>query len=86
MIYLCIVTNLYLNIYPILGQSDQDYYLAELDNKEIHLLEVKDLHSEKEEDPLIPKETPLPKEKIEFERHDESFFFYTCLPILLSIL
>ena len=72
MIFLSMLSILYLNIYPILGgTAGRDYYLAEMDNKELHLLEVQDLQHEKEEqptiqeeeDPVIPSDTPLQKEK-----------------------
>ena len=71
MIFLCLVSIFYLNIYPILGTADRDSYLAEMENKEIHLLEVEDLQPGKEEGPSIqeeeypvtPSDTPLQKEK-----------------------
>ena len=71
MIFLCMVSIFYLNIYPILGTADRDSYLAEMENNEIYLLEVEDLQPEKEEvpsiqeeeDPIIPRDTPLQKGK-----------------------
>ena len=65
--FLCMVSILYLNIYPILGKADGEYYLAEMDNGETHLLEVED-QPEKDgkpsiQDPLIKTDTPHKKEK-----------------------
>ena len=59
MIFLSIVSILYLIIYPIHGKADRDHYLAEMDNKEIHLLEVEDLHPETEESSIQEEEYPV---------------------------
>lgn len=59
MILLRMVSILYLNIYPIHGKADRDYYLAEMDNKELNLLEVEDLTPEKKEYSIQEEEYPV---------------------------
>ena len=59
MIFLCLVSILYLNIYPVPGRIDREYYLADMDNGENNLLEVEDLQTyEKKEKRSIQVEEP----------------------------
>ena len=56
MIFLCLVSILYLNIYPVPGRIDREYYLADMDNGENNLLEVQTY--EKKEERSIQVEEP----------------------------